>query len=731
IGFILNLDVKTILLVEDEVIIALLEEATLASAGYRVLRAGTGETAVAMVGENPAIDLVLMDIDLGDGIDGTEAATQILNIRQLPIVFLTSHGEQEMVERVKGITRYGYVLKSSGEFVLLESVAMAFELFNREDGVRNAWREQHALQQMLRTIVENSPTAVVLLDRELRYRMVSNTFLRNYGLENKDVLGRRHYDLFPDIPEKWREVHRRSLRGEVLRSEDDFMVHPDGRISFSRWECRPWHGSDGSIEGIILHTEEITQEKEAQSRQRSIQGALNAVMANVPDIVCVLDPWGRFKMISESMAQALGKPRNSILDQKIEEVIEPELARRFRAHLDEVVATNGRISTEDEVHNALGRRIYRTRFFPVDLRSHGVSLVGILSVDVTDILDAKRKLEMSEARWKYALEGPGDALWDLDVATGESYVSGRWQEMLGYDSTDIAGNRDEWEELIHPEDSRRVLASLEAALAGEQAEYREEYRLLCKDGSYKWILDRGKVVERDGKGNPVRMIGTHTDISRRKEAEARAEDLIRQRELMVREGHHRVKNDMQSVRSLLSLQASRSSSVEVREALQEAAGRIEIIASLYDTMYRSALNNKDREVRTIVTEVIDSLRARLGSEAPTITVSGSAGRVKLRGNTPLAVVVNEILTNAAKYGRGQEGGAVSVAVELRRESDGSRSITITDEGPGFPEPVLRGDAEGFGLTVVRAFVDQIDGSLTLANRGDRGARVTVSFGPEV
>ncbi|MFW6216102.1 MAG: sensor histidine kinase, partial [Alkalispirochaetaceae bacterium] len=400
-------------------------------------------------------------------------------------------------------------------------------------------------------------------------------------------------------------------------------------------------------------------------------------------------------------------------------------------HLDEVVATNGRISTEDEVHNALGRRIYRTSFFPVDLRSRGVSLVGVLSVDVTDILDAKRKLEMSEARWKYALEGPGDALWDLDVATGESYVSGRWQEMLGYDSTDIAGNRDEWEELIHPEDSRRVLASLEAALAGEQAEYREEYRLLCKDGSYKWILDRGKVVERDSKGTPVRMIGTHTDISRRKEAEARAEDLIRQRELMVREGHHRVKNDMQSVRSLLSLQASRSSSVEVREALQEAAGRIEIIASLYDTMYRSALNNKDREVRTIVTEVIDSLRARLGSEAPTITVSGSAGRVKLRGNTPLAVVVNEILTNAAKYGRGQEGGAVSVAVELRRESDGSRSITITDEGPGFPEPVLRGDAEGFGLTVVRAFVDQIDGSLTLANRTGGGAVVTVSFGPEV
>ena len=121
--------VKTILVVEDEALIALNQEAILTKNGYRVITAYDGEKAVRAVSE-AAIDLILMDIDLGKGkMDGTEAAEIILRDRELPIIFLTSHSEKEMVDKVKGITRYGYVLKNAGEFVLLEAITMAFELF--------------------------------------------------------------------------------------------------------------------------------------------------------------------------------------------------------------------------------------------------------------------------------------------------------------------------------------------------------------------------------------------------------------------------------------------------------------------------------------------------------------------------------------------------------------------------------------------------------------------------
>lgn len=119
----------TILLVEDEVIIAKATVLKLKRFGYSVMTAHSGEDAVQIATENDAIDLILMDIDLGGGIDGPEAAQQILAHRHIPIVFHTSHMEEEYVNRVKAITRYGYIVKNSGDFVLKSSIEMAFELF--------------------------------------------------------------------------------------------------------------------------------------------------------------------------------------------------------------------------------------------------------------------------------------------------------------------------------------------------------------------------------------------------------------------------------------------------------------------------------------------------------------------------------------------------------------------------------------------------------------------------
>lgn len=119
---------RTILLVEDEVLIALAERKLLERSGYRVLTAKTGEQAVELTRTTAAIDLILMDIDLGSGISGTEAAKTILGERSIPLAFLSSHTEPEVVDSTEGITSYGYILKTSGDTVELASVRMAFRL---------------------------------------------------------------------------------------------------------------------------------------------------------------------------------------------------------------------------------------------------------------------------------------------------------------------------------------------------------------------------------------------------------------------------------------------------------------------------------------------------------------------------------------------------------------------------------------------------------------------------
>jgi CheY-like chemotaxis protein len=149
--------VKTILLVEDEALIAMREADVLKKHGYRVLTVHNGDKAVAAA-EREKIDLILMDIDLGLGkMDGTAAAERILRGREVPIVFCTSHAEKEMVEKVKNITSYGYVLKNSGEFVLLESVGMAFELFDAQKELRNS-------EAFLDSIIDQSPISSWISD---------------------------------------------------------------------------------------------------------------------------------------------------------------------------------------------------------------------------------------------------------------------------------------------------------------------------------------------------------------------------------------------------------------------------------------------------------------------------------------------------------------------------------------------------------------------------------------
>jgi PAS domain S-box-containing protein len=129
------------------------------------------------------------------------------------------------------------------------------------------------------------------------------------------------------------------------------------------------------------------------------------------------------------------------------------------------------------------------------------------------------ELQRSEERWKFALEGSGDGVWDWNALTNEVYFSKRWKEMLGYNETDIGNTLDEWDKRVHPDEKEQAYADLNKHFDGKTREYINEHRVLCKDGTYKWILDRGKVIERDSNGKPVRVIGTHTDISERKKIE--------------------------------------------------------------------------------------------------------------------------------------------------------------------------------------------------------------------
>ncbi len=150
-----------------------------------------------------------------------------------------------------------------------------------------------------------------------------------------------------------------------------------------------------------------------------------------------------------------------------------------------------------------------------------IRMTGI-NMDTTERKRVEEALKASEERWQLALRGNNDGIWDWNIKTNEAFFSTRWKEMLGYEDHEIANHLDEWTKRVHPDDLGWVTQVIQDHFAKKTPFYIGEYRLLCKDGTYKWILDRGQALW-DEQGDAVRMAGSHTDITERKRVEKELE----------------------------------------------------------------------------------------------------------------------------------------------------------------------------------------------------------------
>lgn len=229
-----------------------------------------------------------------------------------------------------------------------------------------------------------------------------------------------------------------------------------------------------------------------------------------------LDSTGSITKLNLAGANLLGGERVRLLGSKLGLYVAGPDRPAFNALLERANLP-GEVQTGEIV---LGRNGQTATHAQVSASAlPGASGWQLVLVDTTERRDAEEKLRVSEERWKLALESAGDGVWDWSVQTGEVLFSKRFGELFGFSEQEYGHHIEDWSSRIHPDDKARVLADMQAHLSGIAANYASEYRGMCKNGSWKWVLSRGAVVSRTDDSKPLRMIGTHVDITGKKQAE--------------------------------------------------------------------------------------------------------------------------------------------------------------------------------------------------------------------
>ncbi|MDP2367994.1 EAL domain-containing protein [Rhodoferax sp.] len=306
------------------------------------------------------------------------------------------------------------------------------------------------------------------------------------------------------------ELYRHQTRERIWVRDNSHAVHDE-------------HGALLYFEGTI---EDITASRAADKALRDSEAQLRMVTAQVPGMVFLmqlnLDGTRQYTYVSDGVRALFGvTPAQVLADSGLlrsfrhpqDSALVEEQMREAPA-LPESVATQFRIVLRDGTVKWL-----EVTASTVSHDAQGCLRCGLM-IDITERKRTEALVRETEERWKLALEGAGDGVWDWYVQTGVEFFSKRCKEMYGYAEDDMPDQADVFDALTHPDDAQQMARDRQAHFDGLTPTYVNEHRIRCKDGHWKWVLTRGMVVSRDAQGQPLRMIGTHTDITERKKSEA-------------------------------------------------------------------------------------------------------------------------------------------------------------------------------------------------------------------
>ncbi len=369
-----------------------------------------------------------------------------------------------------------------------------------------------------------------------------------------------------------------------------------------------------------------------------------------------------------------------------------------------------------------------------------------------DKLNSKENKKSQKLKWQFALENSNTGVWDYDAKTNSVFFSNESKQIIGFENDAAFGlDPQDWNKRVHPEDAPKYYQDFKDHLNGLYPIYRNEHRILCKDGNYKWISDIGKIVEIDEDGKAVRVIGTHTDITRRVEEQ---ENLIKTVDLITEQNRklknfahivtHNLKEHSGNFESLLSFYDQADTNSEKEELMSYlktlSQSLNKTIANLNEIV--SVQSNKETEIKTLninsyFERVLDVLEVPLFDNNATINNNIDNELIIDFSPAYLESIIQNLISNTLKYKHPERNPNIDLKSYVTEDFI---CITITDNGIGidlnkFGNEIFglyktfhhNDNAEGVGLYLVKNQIESFGGKVTIESEVNKGSIFTLKF----
>lgn len=338
---------------------------------------------------------------------------------------------------------------------------------------------------------------------------------------------------------------------------------------------------------------------------------------------------------------------------------------------------------------------------------------------------AEEALREGEERLRIALQAGQMGTWEWDITTGQVTWSETLEAIHGIAPGTFPGTYEAYCSDIHPEDRDRVTDTIAKTLA-EGSDHWITYRIVLPDDRVRWVEGRGHLfVDDDEMGRPVRMSGVCMDITDRKHAEDQLKASLREKEVLLREVHHRVKNNLQVISSLLSLQAGFIEDPKGQAMFADCRYRIHSMALIHQSLYQSE-SMAQIDFGAYLHALARDLFRAYAIDGERIRLAASVDNIPLTIDTavPCALLAHELVSNCLKHAFPHEQ-AGHIWVMFRRQPDGKLQLQVRDNGVGLPDAVTPDTVESFGLQLVDILREQLRATLELQRRP--GTTVTITF----